>query len=164
MPLEGANNFQRGWVIKAHFPETKESIDTPKPSFIMKGLHFAIVLHDHDFEDVDSRSVLVVPITTAKAEANRAQKENRSVMGSLVRITQEKHPFLDHDSYVSTGQVVTLNREWLDSYKGEMDPDTMLQVDLQLIQTLNLYEAVETLIALKALEQQQELQDGSSDT
>ena len=160
---QGLSNFKRGWVIKAHFPETKESSTTPHPSFIMKGLHFAVVLHDHDFAEVDPRTVLVVPITTAKAEADRAQKEKRSVIGSLVKITRDKHPFLDHDSYVSTGQVVTINRQWLESYKGDMDPDVMLLVDMQLIRTLNLQEGVETMIALEVMEQQREQQDGSGD-
>jgi hypothetical protein len=136
--------FERGFVIKGYIPkqEVKVGGNTPPPSFILQGQHNLIVLHDSDFADINPKSALVVPITTAQAEKDRAAKEGRSIIFSYVPLLKADYPFLDHDSYVSTGQVCPVNRDWLESYVDLIKPEKMTEIDIQVIQNVGLMGTV----------------------
>ncbi|MDO3409861.1 type II toxin-antitoxin system PemK/MazF family toxin [Saccharibacillus sp. CPCC 101409] len=131
-------SFKRGYVAKAKLPKTLHTSETPEPGFAMHGEHFVILLHDDTNPDIDSRSALVMPITSARAEVKKAARQNRQMLLAYVPIDQARHPFLEDDSYVSTGQVMPINRAWLDQYVGEVHTDTMEEIDLQAIQNLGL--------------------------
>jgi hypothetical protein len=92
--------FKRGYIFTGHIPEPNLTSFTPPPSFILYGQHDLIVLHDHDFADINPQLALVVPITSAKAEKKLAHKEGRSVLMSYVPLLKADYPFLEHDSYV----------------------------------------------------------------
>lgn len=136
--------FKRGYIIKGYIPkqDVREGTDTPPPSFILHGEHKFIVLHDSDFADINPNVALVVPITTADAEKRKAVKEGRTILASYVPLLKEDYPFLDHDSYVSTGQVCPVNRKWLESYVDLIRPEKMAEIDIQVIQNIGLMETV----------------------
>jgi hypothetical protein len=94
-------------------------------ALFLHGEHKLIVLHDSDFTDINPNVALVVPITTAEAEKKKALKEGRPIFASYVPLLQADYPFLDHDSYVSTGQVCPVNRKWLESYVDFISPEKM---------------------------------------
>lgn len=137
--------FERGFVFKGNIPEPKLTSLTPPPSFILYGEHRLIVLHSSDFPDIDPRMALVIPITSAKAEKKRAQKEGRFIRASYVPIPKDGHPFLEHDSYASTAQICPVNREWLNQYVGTIRPELMNQIDMQVILNIG---AMNTVVQL----------------
>ncbi|MEK5061109.1 hypothetical protein BK126_26720 [Paenibacillus sp. FSL H7-0326] len=132
--------FKRGYVAKAHIPESIHTSTTPKPGFFLFGVHYVIVLHDHDAADIKKDMALVLPITSAKAEVEKAQKEGRSILPSYIPINKSDHEFLDRDSYVSTAQMMPINRKWLDQYVGQINPAHMSLIDIQVINNLGLME------------------------
>lgn len=134
--------FKRGYVAWTNIPEPIHTSDTPKPGFFLYGRHMAIVLHDHDAPDIKENMALVVPITSATAEVNKAQKKGRAILPSYVPILKSEHDFLDCDSYISTAQIMPVNRKWMDQYIGSVDPGLMELVDLQVIQNIGLMDMV----------------------
>lgn len=134
--------FKRGYVTWTSIPESIHTSETPEPGFFLKGKHLAIVLHDHDSLDIRKDLALVIPITSAKAEVTRAQKEGRAILPSYVPILKADHPFLDNDSYVSTSQPMPVNRLWMDQFLGEVNPGLMELIDFQVIQNIGLMEMV----------------------
>ena len=148
--------FFRGQVFNGNIPEFKynENI-TPRPGFVLQGKHRLIMLHDHDFSGIDIRQALVVPITSAKAEVGRAQREGRSVIASYVEIDKLRHPFLDDDSYISVGQIMPINRKWLIEEQpiGEVESDKMAEVDFVMIRTYGLHETVMAYVAERIKEE-----------
>lgn len=100
--MEDLTFFERGFVFEGNIPKSIHTSLTPEPGFFLHGQHKLITLHDSDFPDIDKRMALVVPITSAKSEVQKAQREKRNILASYVPIGSKEHPFLDHDSYVST--------------------------------------------------------------
>lgn len=136
------HTFQRGYIIHAHVPKAIHTADTPPPSFFLYGEHDFIMLHDSDFEDIDPRMALAVPITSATAEVKKAIKENRDLLASYIFLNQEEYSFLDHDSYISTSQIMPINRSWLVDFKDQVSESDMAKLDLQVIVNLGLMETV----------------------
>lgn len=134
--------FKRGYVTWTSIPESIHTADTPKPGFFLSGRHMAIVLHDHDSREIRKDMALVLPITTAKSEVAKAQKEGRDILPSYVPILKADHPFLEHDCYVSTAQLMPINRKWMDQYIGEINQEHMELIDVQVIQNIGLMEMV----------------------
>ncbi|MEK4983631.1 type II toxin-antitoxin system PemK/MazF family toxin [Bacillus sp. FSL K6-6540] len=134
--------FERGYVCWTNIPESNHTYDTPKPGFFLHGRHMCIVLHDHDLPDIRNDLALVVPITSAKAEVKKALKENRSILPSYVPIVKTEYGFLEEDSYVSTAQIMPVNRNWMDQYIDKVEPEFMELVDLQIIQNIGLMSMV----------------------
>lgn len=88
-----------------------------------------------------------MPITSAKAEVERALREKRSVRDTYVKLDCDQLDFLKNDSYVSTEQIISINREWLhEDPIGHLPNDVLLQIDFQLIRTMGLQKAVQTII------------------
>lgn len=62
-------------------------------------------------------------------------------MISLVRKAQkQKRSILP--SYVSTAQIMPINRQWLDQYVGEVTSQLMEDIDFQVINNIGLMEMV----------------------
>lgn len=136
--------FERGYIIKGYIPaqDVRKGTDTPPPSFILQGQHSLIVLHDSDFADINPKMALVVPITSATAEKQKAEREGRTILPSYIPLLKADYPFLEHDSYVSTAQVCPVNREWLESYIDVIQPAKMFEIDIQVIQNVGIMETV----------------------
>jgi mRNA-degrading endonuclease toxin of MazEF toxin-antitoxin module len=135
-------NFKRGYVSWAEVPKSQHTVSTPEPGFVLHGRHMVVTLHDQGHPDLKPGSVIVVPITSATAEVKKALKENRNIIPSYVQISKNEHPFLDQDSYISTGQIMALNQEWLDQYIGSLSNGCMEEVDLQVVSNLGLMDLV----------------------
>ncbi|EJW13784.1 PemK-like protein [Paenibacillus alvei] len=137
-------NFKRGQVYEGNFPELKyHDVLTPRPGYVLHGKHKFVMLQSHDYQGVNPHSVLVLPITSAKAEVAKAHKEGRSVRASYVLLLKEDYPFLDHDSYVSTDQPVAMNRKWFyPDLVGELKEEKMFEVDFAYMYSCNLQDAV----------------------
>lgn len=139
--------FKREFVFVGYIPKQVFAVQTPPPSFVLHGEHMLIVLHDSDIIGLDNRLALVVPITSAKAERKRAFKEGRSILESYVPLSPEDYPFLNHESYASTGQICPINREWLDAYIDNIQPAKMEEIDLQVIRNIGLMSTIGKLAA-----------------
>ncbi|MFB4324602.1 type II toxin-antitoxin system PemK/MazF family toxin [Priestia sp. BR_2] len=140
-------SFVRGEVYNGNIPEFN-FVDgiTPEPGYVLKGQHMMIVIHNHDSKIHHSRSVMVIPITSAKAEVQKAQREGRAVRSAYVEIEKADHPFLDHDSFASTEQMIAINREWLLPDKvGTITEEKMMEIDFQMIRTNGLQRAVQNI-------------------
>ncbi|MFB8378097.1 type II toxin-antitoxin system PemK/MazF family toxin [Paenibacillus taichungensis] len=135
-------NFKRGYVSWAEVPKSQHTVSTPEPGFILHGRHMVVTLHDQGHPDLKPGSVLVLPITSATAEVNKALKEGRNIRPSYVPISKKDHPFLEQDSYISTGQIMPLNEEWLDQYIGNLSNGCMEDVDLQVVTNLGLMDYI----------------------
>jgi len=136
--------FKRGFIIKGAIPpqDARPNTPTPPPSFVLHGEHYLVMLHDSDNADVDPRTVLVVPITSAEGEQRRAHREGRSIFSSYIPLAAADYPFLDHDSYVSTSQIMPINRNWLINYVDQIHEDKMAEIDLQVVHNVGLMETV----------------------
>ena len=89
---------------------------------------------------------MVIPITSAKAEVQKAQREGRAVRSAYVEIEKADHPFLDHDSFASTEQMIAINREWsLPDKVGTITEEKMMEIDFQMIRTNGLQRAVQNI-------------------
>lgn len=142
--------FKRGQVFEGNIPELIHTEVTPPPGFILYGKHKLVVLHNSDSQNIDSRVVIVAPITSAKAEVRRAQREGRHILASYVPLSAADHPFLDHDSYISTAQVMPINREWLHADPvGKIDDVKLWEIGYLLVSNLELFDVVEDLALQK---------------
>ncbi|MFS0841297.1 hypothetical protein [Paenibacillus sp. 1P03SA] len=104
------------------------------------------MVHDHDSPDLGNHTAVVIPITTAKAEVDKARKENRDIKASFVPLERENYFWLDHDSYASIGQTFPASRKWFDEKPiGSILPEKLLEIDFQFIRTYGLNEAVEAV-------------------
>lgn len=151
--------FLRRDVLRIHVPEYAFDEIAGPPGFAMFGTHYFIMLHDHNSMDVPSRSAVVCPITSAKAEVNRAVREGRSITPCYVPINNKDHPFLHNDtSYAATHQIISVNREWITSHdlEGTIQPDKMFEIDFGIIRTEGLIDTVNK-IALTIVEQKARL-------
>ncbi|PZM63718.1 type II toxin-antitoxin system PemK/MazF family toxin [Paenibacillus dendritiformis] len=156
--------FQRGQVFEGQFPDLKyDEVLTPRPSFVLVGKHKFIMMNDHKNPDINPNLVMAIPITSARAEVAKAQKEGRSILASYVPLSKEDHPFLDHDSYASLTQMVPMSRKWFyDDPLGKIKEEKMLEIDFQLIRTEGLGKAVETMIETYVASKLQELQEAAA--
>ncbi|MFB5678823.1 hypothetical protein [Paenibacillus terreus] len=146
--------FERGDVFSAYVPPLKDSVESPRPSYILEGYHKFVMMHDSSDRDLPGKSVVALPITSLDSLRNR-------VIPSYVDLDKARHPFLDHDSYISTHQPIPLSRHWLGEVPvGKIHPDKMLEVDLQMIRTVGLEQTVHALISHKLKEQLQEFERG----
>lgn len=146
--------FKRGQVFKGYIPEFKDDPRAPKPGFILYGEHRFITLHDDDEAQISKSIVLVVPITTARAEVAKAHKEQRNILESFVFLQKRLYHFLDHDSYASTAQTFPASRKWLDEMPiGQIDDQKMREIDFQMIRTYGLLNAVRSIAEQYAAEQ-----------
>ncbi|MBV6717282.1 hypothetical protein [Paenibacillus chitinolyticus] len=104
------------------------------------------MVHDHDTPDLGDHTAVVIPITSATAEVNRARRQNRDIKSSYVPLERENYFWLDHDSYASIGQTFPASRKWFDEKPiGEILPEKMLEIDFQFIRTFGLNAAVEAV-------------------
>jgi hypothetical protein len=139
--------FTRGSVIEGNIPESIHTDITPKPGFFLHGKHKLIMLHDSDLDTIDPRIALVVPITSAKAEVTRAQREGRDVIASYVQIGQADHPFLDYDCYISTSQIMPINRKWLHTeIIGSVEESKLLEMSYYMVLNFGLQQVVQDLV------------------
>ncbi|MFM9280899.1 type II toxin-antitoxin system PemK/MazF family toxin [Paenibacillus jiagnxiensis] len=146
--------FERGDVFGAYVPPIKDSIESPRPSYILEGYHKFVMMHDSSDRDLPGKSVVAIPITSLDKGTSR-------VPPSYVELDKDRHPFLNHDSYISTHQPISLSRQWLGEVSaGKIHPDKMLEVDLQMIRTVGLEQTLHGLIAHKLKEQLQEFERG----
>lgn len=138
--------FKRGQVFEGNIPESIHTDVTPRPGFFLTGKHKLVMLHDWDAPGIDSRIAIVAPITSAKAEVNRAQREGRNILESYVPLLASEHHFLKHDSYISTSQIMPVNREWLYSDPiGSLEKVKVWELSYILISNLGLFEVVQDL-------------------
>lgn len=138
--------FKRGQVFEGNIPESIHTQITPKPGFFLHGKHKLVVLHDHDTQFIDPRIVMVVPITSAKAEVAKAQKERRDIYPSYVPIGKDDHSFLDNDSYLSTVQIMPINRQWLHSDSiGTVEEAKLWEMSFHMVVNLGLGQVVQDL-------------------
>lgn len=111
------------------------------------------MLHDSNDPDIPSRVVVAAPITTARSF------QGRTIPDSFVPIDKQRHKFLAYDSYISTHQVMPLNREWLnDTPAGRLRPAKMVSLDLQLVGTLGLQKVVQKLVKTQLVEKLKEFE------
>lgn len=134
--------FKRGDVFNAYVPKLKESPRSPLPSYILEGSHNFVVLSDSNDPTLPRKSVMVAPITSLNTAVNR-----NNVKPSYVPLEKNTHPFLDHDSYISTHQSFPISRNWLGEVPvGKIEPEKMSEVDLQMLRTLGLENTVSKIV------------------
>lgn len=131
-------DFERGQVFYASLPDVVFNKRIVPPSFTIKGRHMVVALHDSKDRQYDPRQVLVAPITAAEAARSMGR-----ILPSHVPINQGDYDFIKKDCYVSTHQVMPINREWLDLRpEGKFDNDLMWGIDLGLIHAGGLMKTV----------------------
>ncbi|MGM1023153.1 MAG: type II toxin-antitoxin system PemK/MazF family toxin [Bacillota bacterium] len=141
--------FKRGDVFNVYVPEMKGSVQSPPPSFVLHGNHSFVVLSDSNDRALPPKSIMAIPITSADTAVNSGKMKP-----SYVPIDKSTHPFLDHDSYISTHQAMPLSRHWLGEVPiGKIDPSKMVEVDLQMVRTCGLQETVQKLISTQVNKQ-----------
>ncbi|WP_445662001.1 type II toxin-antitoxin system PemK/MazF family toxin [Bacillus sp. FSL K6-6540] len=117
--------FQRGDVFLVDVPKMdKFPKGSPRPSYVLQGKHHFVMLHGSDEFSVPPRSVLAMPITSLENALAKGQR----IAPSYVELDKQRHPFLDHDSYISTHQTMPLSRLWLHTPTGKIHPDKMFEV------------------------------------
>lgn len=147
-------NFKRGDVFYSQLPEQIYSYGTFAPSFTIQGEHMVVVLHNSDDINFDQSQVLVTPITSASA----AVREGK-LLATHLELLPEDFSFLKSKSFVSTHQIMPINREWLDRFsKGDITPK-MIEVDLRIVLACDILISVNKLVS----ERISELKEGSSE-
>ena len=109
-------------------------------------------MHDADNVNYDSRQVLIAPIFNELELLNSGD----SLLISHIPIKASDYGFLGEDSYISTHQIMPINRSWLRTPStGEInDLDLIYRMDLGIIHAAGLMGVIQDIIHEEAEKQQ----------
>lgn len=120
-----SKEFLRGHVFYAQLPRQEFDNGSFPPSYTIQGEHMVVVLHNSTSNEFDEMQVLVAPITSAKAAV-----DNNKIQPTHVQLLPTDGAGVKRECYISTHQIMPINREWLDNKKGKLKDIKMLEVDL----------------------------------
>lgn len=148
-PIESSSNsvrnFKRGDVFYSQMPQQIFNLKTQPPSYTLNDEHMVVVLHDSNDVNYDPSQVLIVPITSASSAV-----KNDKLLPTHISVSPENFSFIKKESYISTHQIMPINREWLDKRtKGSVGNSKMLEIDLGIVLASDLNNSIHELIELK---------------
>ena len=112
----------------------------------------AVVLHDSDDVNYDVSQVLITPITSAKAAVRDGK-----LLVTHVELLPSEYAFIKNKSFVSTHQIMPINREWLDkNSKGEIISSKLLEIDLGILLASDLSTSVNEIVTERISELREE--------
>jgi len=131
-------NYERCDIFIANLPETKFEGRISFPSPIAQGLRHVVVLHNPNELVHDSRMVLIAPIILF----SELETSGSPLLASHIPIETKDFPFLTEDAFISTHQLMSINRDWLNPTKcGKITSlDHVYRMDLSIIQVAGLIE------------------------
>lgn len=143
--------FQRGEVYYVDFPEEPQK--GSEESKLIKGKHRAVVMMDSAFP---RRTVIVIPITSLYTPDGKKKELIHTDVVLKARKYASAGPeysrVIKRDSFVMTNQIRSVSRNYLEDKLGEILPDDMLKIELQLIRVLELENTIEALVMKKLAE------------
>jgi hypothetical protein len=145
-------NFIRGQVFNANLPETKFTRKINPPSPIPNGERYVVVLHDANNTNYDPRQVLIAPIF----KESEIAISSVPLLISHIQMKVSEYDFLGEDSYISTHQIMPINRGWFNVHPvGKIeDIDLIYRMDLGIIHAAGLMGIIHEIIKDEAEKQQ----------
>ena len=137
-------SFKRGDVFYSRMPKQIFDENVQPPAYTLFGEHMVVVLYDSDDKNFDLSQVLIVPITSATATVRSG-----NLLPTHIELLPVEFSFIKKQSYVSTHQIMPINREWLDlSSKGDISAK-MLEIDLAIALATDLTNSMDDIINLR---------------
>ncbi|MBW5471596.1 hypothetical protein GPJ61_27805 [Brevibacillus formosus] len=138
-------SFTRGEVFFVNLP-TEPKVD-PDPSHVMAGDHRCVVLFDSTFP---RKTVTILPITSL---FNQKGEQKKTIASDVILKASDYEQAgttykntIVKDSLIRTEQIRSVSRHLLERKIGELHPDDMIRLDINLITSLKLQNTVNMLI------------------
>ncbi len=123
--------FEKGDIFEVDFPGGRGQ-------YVIEGKHMAVALYSYEFP---RRTVIVAPITSLHNGSGV-----RKVTIETDVILPDTESYLSKESYVKMEQLTCVDRSALGDYKGRMSELFLAEASLNMIELLELEDAVEALV------------------